>query len=62
MQVAIAGAGINGQWLEASNHAEAKDRAEELCEDGVPTIELWQAARLVDEIDCEERGDCDTGA
>ena len=62
MQVAIAGAGINGQWLEASNDAEAKDRAEEFCEDGVPTIELWQAARLVDEIDCEERGDCDTGA
>ncbi len=53
---------INGRWLEASNDAEAMDQAEALCEDGVPTIELWQAARLVDEIDCEDSGDCAAGA
>jgi hypothetical protein len=45
---------LNGQWLEASNDAEAKDQAGELCEEGAPTIELWQAARLVDEIDCAD--------
>jgi len=45
---------VNGQWLEASDDAEAKEQAEELCEEGAPTIELWQAARLVDEIDCED--------
>ena len=45
---------VNGQWLEASNDAEAVDQAEDLCEEGVPTIELWQATRLVDEIDCED--------
>ena len=45
---------INGQWLQAPNDAEAKDQAEELCEEGAPTVELWQAARLVDEIDCED--------
>lgn len=45
---------INAQWLEAPNDAAAIDQAEELCEEGAPTIELWQAARLVDEIDCEE--------
>jgi len=45
---------VNGEWLEASDDAEAKDQAEELCGEGVPTIELWQAARLVDEIDCED--------
>ena len=44
---------VNGQWLDAPNDAAAKDQAEELCEEGAPTIELWQAARLVDEIDCE---------
>ena len=45
---------VNGQWLDASNDAEAVDQAEDLCEEGVPTIELWQATRLVDEIDCED--------
>jgi hypothetical protein len=45
---------LNGQWLEARNDAEAKDQAQELCEEGAPTIELWQAARLVDEIDCAD--------
>ena len=45
---------VNGQWIEASNDAEAVDQAEDLCEEGVPTIELWQATRLVEEIDCED--------
>jgi hypothetical protein len=45
---------LNGQWLEAPNDAEAKEQAGELCEEGAPTIELWQAARLVDEIDCAD--------
>ena len=45
---------IDGQWLEASSDAEAKEQAGDLCEEGAPVVELWQAARLVDEIDCEE--------
>jgi hypothetical protein len=45
---------VNGQWLEASDDAEAKDQAEELCDEGAPTVELWQATRKVDEIDCED--------
>ncbi len=45
---------LDGQWLDAPDDAAAIDQAEELCEEGVPTIELWQAARLVDEIDCED--------
>ena len=45
---------VDGQWLDAPNDAAAKDQAEELCDDGAPTVELWQAARLVDEIDCED--------
>lgn len=44
---------VSGQWLEAENDAEAKEQAENLCEEGAPTIELWQAKRLVEEIDCE---------
>jgi hypothetical protein len=45
---------VKGEWLEARNDTEAKAQAQELCEEGAPTIELWQAARLVDEIDCED--------
>ena len=46
---------MNGQWLDASNDAEAKDQAEDLCEEGAPVIELWQATRLVEEIDCDAK-------
>jgi hypothetical protein len=45
---------VDGQWLDATSDAEAKEQAAELCEEGAPTIELWQAARLVDEIDCDD--------
>ena len=43
---------LNGTWLEAPSDAAAVDQAEQLCEEGAPAIEVWQAARLVDEIDC----------
>jgi len=49
---------VNGQWLEAPNDAAAVDQAEDLCEEGVPTIELWQSTRLVEEIECEDSDDC----
>ena len=44
----------SAEWLEAPNDEAAVEQAEDLCEQGLPTIEVWQAARLVDEIDCEE--------
>ncbi|WP_372784097.1 hypothetical protein [Phenylobacterium sp.] len=44
----------NGQWLEAPDDEAAVEQAEELCEEGSPTIELWQSTRLVEEIDCED--------
>ena len=47
---------INGQWLEARSDDEAKDQAGDLCEEGGPTIELWQATRLVHKIDCDDDG------
>jgi hypothetical protein len=49
---------LSGQWLEAPNDALAIDQAEELCEEGVPAIELWQSTRLVDEIECADGEDC----
>ncbi|HZZ67305.1 MAG TPA: hypothetical protein VFE18_03950 [Phenylobacterium sp.] len=50
---------LNGQWLEAPDDAAAVDQAEELCAEDAPTVELWQAKRLVEQIDCEDDGDCD---
>jgi hypothetical protein len=43
-----------GEWLEAPSDEAAVEQAEELCEEGAPIIEIWQSARLVDEIECEE--------
>jgi hypothetical protein len=45
---------VNAEWIEASSDASATAQAEALCEEGAPTIELWQATRLVEEIDCED--------
>jgi len=44
----------SAEWLEAPNDAAAAEQAEEMCEEGAPTIELWQSTRLVEEIDCED--------
>lgn len=42
-------------WIEAVDDAAAKIEArDELCEEGVPVMELWQATRLVDEVDCKD--------
>ena len=40
-------------WVEAHDDVQAKEQAAELCDNETPTIELWQSARLVDEIECE---------
>jgi hypothetical protein len=45
---------LDGQWLDAPNDDDAVDQAEDLCEEGAPTIELWQSTRLVEEIDCAD--------
>jgi len=43
----------SGEWLEAPDDKAAAEKAGELCEEGAPTIEIWQSTRLVDQIDCE---------
>lgn len=44
---------LSATWVEAANDEQAKAKATaELCEEDIPLIELWQATRLVDEIDC----------
>ena len=41
-------------WLDAPNDDVAREKAAELCDEGTPAVELWQATRLVDEIECAE--------
>jgi hypothetical protein len=45
------------QWIDADTDQAAREQAEELCAEGAPAVELWQATRLVDEIDCEKDAD-----
>ena len=46
---------MTAQWIEAPDDAAAKAEAkDDLCEDGIPAVEVWQATRLVDEIECED--------
>lgn len=42
------------QWLEAPDDQAAKTQAQQLCDEQTPIVEVWQAARLVDEIDCRD--------
>jgi hypothetical protein len=44
----------NAEWVEAENDAQALSMAEDLCDPETPTVELWQATRKIEEIDCEE--------
>jgi hypothetical protein len=44
---------LSATWVEAANDEQAKAKAaKDLCEDDIPTVELWQATRLVDELEC----------
>ena len=45
---------VTGEWVEADNDAEAVKAAEEMCDPEVPYVEVWQAKRLVEDIDCED--------
>lgn len=52
----------SAEWIDAPSDEAAVDQAEELCEEGAPLIEVWQAARKVEEIDCEDGEDAPEGA
>lgn len=42
----------SGDWIDATNDADARAQAAELCDDGVTSIELWHAQQKIDEIEC----------
>lgn len=41
-------------WIDAANDKAARSQAAEMCDDGAPSVELWQGARFVDDIDCDK--------
>jgi hypothetical protein len=46
-----------GAWLEAADDEDAHRQASELCDEVSDTVQVWQAARPVDEIECNEPAD-----
>ena len=44
----------SADWVEAESDPEALAQPQELCGPETPKVELWQAARLVEEIDCHK--------
>ena len=49
-----AGRIVWGEWIEARDQAEAEALAHELCEDGRPTVELWQGSAKLAELRCAD--------
>lgn len=35
---------MSGDWIEAASEGEARAKAHEFCQPGVPTVELWDGA------------------
>jgi len=48
-----AGGIVSGEWIEADDEQHARDQALAMCGRGVPTVELWQGARLIGRYACE---------
>ena len=44
----------SAEWVDAPTDAAAITEAETLCDPETPVVELWQSARKVEEIDCED--------
>lgn len=44
---------VTGEWIEASDDAQARNRAHEFCDEATPTVELWQGRRFVGALPCD---------
>ena len=45
---------VAGEWIEAANDGEARTVAHALCDETTPTVELWQGARRIAVLPCED--------
>ncbi len=44
-----------GDWIEAASQEDAIAKAHALCAEGTPMVELWQGARPVATIPCDDK-------
>lgn len=51
-----AGKIVWGDWVEAPDQKAAEAKAATLCDGGTPTVELWQGARKLADLDCTAVG------
>ncbi|CAN7565702.1 hypothetical protein LJR225_004184 [Phenylobacterium sp. LjRoot225] len=49
-----AGAIISGEWIEAESEQDARRMAHSLCDEGTPSVELWQGPRKVGVFPCSD--------
>jgi hypothetical protein len=42
----------SGEWLDAADDDDARQRARSHCDAGTPAVEVWERARLVGRVDC----------
>lgn len=47
----------SGDWFEAEDEAHARRMAHEFCDADTPTVELWQGARFIARLPCDEAAD-----
>ena len=47
-----AGAIVSGEWIEAEDEHDARRKAHALCDEGTPSVELWQGARKLGVFPC----------
>lgn len=45
---------VSGEWIEAESEPEARDQAQALCGDGVPSVELWQGTHKLAVLPCSD--------
>jgi hypothetical protein len=45
---------MSGEWLEAPDDKSAEAEAAELCDEDSVKVEVWQAARKVGQVDCDD--------
>jgi hypothetical protein len=45
---------VSGDWIEAENEVAARTAAHEMCDEATPMVELWQGARRIATLPCED--------
>ena len=49
-----AGRITSGEWIQADNEPNARTLARDLCRPGTPSVELWQGARRIAVLTCDD--------